>query len=110
MRRIINSTSVLICVQFALGATHLFAASNDLNSNSGNPGIFGAILGVVVPALLVIVIGGGIYVWLRRNKPSLTNLFPTATDIKKLGYITTDIYIIFAISDVSSWHRSPRQL
>ena len=72
MRRIINSTSVLICVQFALGAAHLFAASNDPNSNSGSPGIFGAILGVVVPALLVIAIGGGIYVWLRRSKPSLT--------------------------------------
>ena len=82
MRRIINSTSVLICVQFALGATHLFAASNDLNSNSGNPGIFGAILGVVVPALLVIVIGGGIYVWLRRNKPSLTGLFPRRRTLK----------------------------
>ncbi len=73
MRQIINSTSVSICVQFALG-THLFAASNDLNS--GNPGIFGAILGVVVPALLVIGIGCGIYVWLRRNNPSLTDLFP----------------------------------
>ena len=82
MRRIINSTSVLICVQFALGTAHLFAASNDLNSNSGNPGIFGAILGVVVPALLVIVIGGGIYVWLRRNKPSLTNLFPRRRTLK----------------------------
>ena len=82
MRRIINSTSVLTCVQFALGTAHLFAASNDLNSNSGNPGIFGAILGVVVPALLVIVIGGGIYVWLRRNKPSLTNLFPRRRTLK----------------------------
>ena len=82
MRRIINSTSVLICVQFALGTAHLFAASNDFNSNSGNPGIFGAILGVVVPALLVIVIGGGIYVWLRRNKPSLTNLFPRRRTLK----------------------------
>ena len=82
MRRIINSTSVLICVQFALGTAHLFAASNDLNSNSGNPGIFGAILGVVVPALLVIVIGGGIYVWLRRNKSSLTNLFPRRQTLK----------------------------
>jgi hypothetical protein len=82
VRRIINSTSVLICVQFALGTAHLFAASNDLNSNSGNPGIFGAILGVVVPALLVIVIGGGIYVWLRRNKPSLTNLFPRRRTLK----------------------------
>jgi hypothetical protein len=82
VRRIINSTSVLICVQFALGTAHLFAASNDLNSNNGNPGIFGAILGVVVPALLVIVIGGGIYVWLRRNKPSLTNLFPRRRTLK----------------------------
>lgn len=76
MRRIINSISVSICVQFALGTAHLFAASNDLNNNSGNPGIFGAILGVVVPALLVIFIGGSIYVWLRRNKSSLTGLFP----------------------------------
>lgn len=82
MRRIINLTSVLICVQFALGTAHLFAASNDLSSNSGNPGIFGAILGVVVPALLVIVIGGGIYVWLRRNKSSLTNLFPRRQTLK----------------------------
>ena len=76
MRRVINSTSVLICVQFALGTAHLFAASNDLNSNNGNPGLFGAILGVLVPTLLIIAIGGGIYVWLRRNKPSLTGLFP----------------------------------
>ena len=81
MRRIINSTSVSICVQFALG-THLFAASNDLNSNSGNPGIFGAILGVVVPVLIVIAIGGCIYVWLRRNKPSLTDLFPRRRTLK----------------------------
>ena len=76
MRRIINSTSVSICVQFALGTAHLFAASDDFNSDSGTPGIFGAILGVVVPALLVIAIGGGIYFWLRRNKPALTDLFP----------------------------------
>lgn len=76
MRRIINSTSVLICVQFALGTAHLFAASNNLDRNNGNPGIFGAILGVVVPALLIIALGAGIYVWLRRNKPSLTGLFP----------------------------------
>lgn len=76
MQRIINSTSVLICVQFALGTAHLFAASNSFNSNNGNPGIFGAILGVVVPTLLIIAIGGGIYVWLRRHNPSLTGLFP----------------------------------
>ena len=76
MRRIVNTTSLSICVQFALGTAHLFAASDDFNSNSGNPGIFGAILGVVVPALLVIAIGGCIYVWLRRNKSSLTDLFP----------------------------------
>lgn len=76
MQRIINSTSVSICVQFALGNAHLFAASDDFNSNSGTPGIFGAILGVVVPALLIIAIGGGIYFWLRRNKPSLTDLLP----------------------------------
>ena len=76
MRRIIHSTSISICVQFALGTAHLFAASNDFNSNSGNPGIFGAILGVVIPALLVIIIGGCIYIWLRRNKSSLTGLFP----------------------------------
>lgn len=83
MRRIINSTSVSICVQFALGNAHLFAASDDFNSNSGNPGIFGAILGVVLPALIVIAIGGGIYVWLRRNKPSLTELFPQRRTHKK---------------------------
>ena len=82
MRRIINSTSVSICVQFALGTAHLFAASDDFNSNSGNPGIFGAILGVVVPALLVIAIGGGIYVWLRRNKSSLSGLFPRRRTLK----------------------------
>ena len=76
MRRIINFTSLSICVQLALGTAHLFAASNDLNSNNGNPGIFGAIIGVVVPALLVIGIGGSIYVWLRRKKPSFVNLFP----------------------------------
>ncbi|MCE2394222.1 hypothetical protein J4G02_06465 [Candidatus Poribacteria bacterium] len=76
MRRIVNSTSVSICVQFALGNAHLFAASDDFNSDSGTPGIFGAILGVVVPALIVIAIGGGIYVWLRRKKTSLTDLFP----------------------------------
>ena len=76
MRRIVNTTSLSICVQFALGTAHLFAASDDFNSNSGNPGIFGAILGVVVPTLLVIAIGGCIYVWLRRNKSSLTSLFP----------------------------------
>ena len=81
MRRIINSTSVSICVQFAL-STHLLAASNDFNSNSGNPGIFGAILGVVVPALLVIAIGGIIYVWLRKKKPSLTDLFPKRRILK----------------------------
>lgn len=76
MRRIINSASVSIFVQFALGTTHLFAASNDSNSNDGNSGLFGAIIGVIVPALLVIGIGGGIYVWLRRNKASLGRLFP----------------------------------
>ena len=81
MRRIINSTSVSICVQFALG-THLFAAGNDLNSNSGSPGIFGAILGVVVPALLIIAIGVCIYVWLRKKKPSLTDLFPRRGTLK----------------------------
>ncbi|MYE90288.1 hypothetical protein F4X33_14960 [Candidatus Poribacteria bacterium] len=76
MRRLINITSLSICTQFALGTAHLFAASDDFSNNSGNPGIFGAILGVVVPTLLVIAIGGCIYVWLRRNKTSLTNLFP----------------------------------
>ena len=100
MRRIINSTSVLICVQFALGTAHLFAASNDLNSNSGNPGIFGAILGVVVPALLVIVIGGGIYVWLRRNKPSLTNLFPRRRTLKSWD-ISPPTYTLSSPSSMS---------
>ena len=76
MRRIINSISVFICVQSTLGTAHLFAASNDFSSNSGSPGIFGAILGVVVPALLIIAIGGCVYVWLRRNKSSLTRSFP----------------------------------
>ena len=76
MRRLINTTSLSICTQFALGTAHLFAASDDFSNNSGNPGIFGAILGVVVPTLLVIAIGGCIYVWLRRNKSSLIDLFP----------------------------------
>ena len=76
MRRIINSTSVSICVQFALGSAHLFAASNDLNSNNSSSGIFGAIIGVVVPALLIIAIGGAIYIWLRRNRSFLTRSFP----------------------------------
>ncbi len=76
MRRIINSTAVSICVQFALGSAHLFAASNDLNIDNSSPGIFGAIIGVVVPALLIIALGGAIYVWLRRNKPFLTKSFP----------------------------------
>ena len=76
MRRIINSASVSIFVQFALGTAHLFAASNDSNRNDGDSGLFGAIFGVIVPALLVIGIGGGIYVWLRRNKASVARLFP----------------------------------
>ena len=74
MRRIIHSIFVSICIQFALGPAYLFAASNDLNSNS--PGIFGAIIGVVVPTLLIIAIGGAIYVWLRRNRPFSTRPFP----------------------------------
>ena len=82
MRRIINSTSVSICVQFALGSAHLFAASNDFNSDNSSSGIFGAIIGVVVPVLLIIVIGGAIYVWLRRNKPFLTRSFPRRRDHK----------------------------
>ena len=76
MRRIINSTSISICVQFALGSAHLFAASNDFNSDNSSSGIFGAIISVVVPVLLIIVIGGAIYVWLRRNKPFLNRPFP----------------------------------
>ena len=83
MRRLINSTSVSICVQFALGTTYLFAASNDFNSNDGNLGILGAVLAVVVPALLVIGIGGGIYVWLRRKKLLLSNPFPRRRTPKK---------------------------
>ena len=82
MRRIINCReqrslfpTVSIGVLFALGTTYLFAASNDPNSNDGNWGFFGAILGVVVPALLVVAIGGGIYVRLRRKKPAFTNPF-----------------------------------
>lgn len=76
MRRIIHPTFVSVCIQFALGPACLFAASNDLNSNSGSPGIFGAIIGVVVPTLLIIAIGGAIYVWLRRNRPFSTRPFP----------------------------------
>ena len=102
MRRIINSTSVSIYVQFAFGTAHLFAASDDLNSNSGNPGIFGAILGVVVPALVIIAIGGGIYVWLRRNKPSLTSLFPRQQTPKNWD-ISSPTYTASAPS-----HMSPR--
>ena len=99
MRRIINSTSVSICVQFVLGNAHLFAASDDFNSDSGTPGIFGAILGVVVPALLVIAIGGGIYFWLRRNKPSLTDLFPRRKTPKNWD-ISPPIYTASAPSSV----------
>ena len=102
MRRIINSTSVSIYVQFAFGTAHLFAASDDLNSNSGNPGIFGAILGVVVPALVIIAIGGGLYVWLRRNKPSLTSLFPRRQTPKNWD-ISPPTYTASAPS-----HMSPR--
>ena len=76
MRRIISLTSVSICVQLVIGSTHLFAASTDSNSDEGSWGLFGAILGVVVPALLVIAISGAIYVWLRRNKSALTHSFP----------------------------------
>ena len=76
MRRIITLTSVSICIQFVIGTTHLFASSTDPNSDEGSWGLFGAILGVVVPALLVIAIGGVIYVWLRRNKSALTRSFP----------------------------------
>ncbi|RKU07948.1 hypothetical protein C6502_16435 [Candidatus Poribacteria bacterium] len=101
MRRIVNATSVSICVQFALGTAHLFAASDDFNSNSGNPGIFGAILGVVVPALLVIGIGCVIYVWLRRNKSSFSGLFPRRQAPKNWD-ISPPTYTASAPS-----HRSP---
>ena len=100
MRRIINLTSVSICVQFALGTVHLFAASNNFDSNNGNPGIFGAIIGVVVPALLIIAIGGGIYVWLRRNKSSLTGLFPRRQTSKNWD-IPSPTYTSAASSPVS---------
>lgn len=76
MRRIINLISISICVQFALGTASVFAASNDPNNNDGSWGLLGAILGVVFPALIIIAIGGGIYVWLRRNKSALTGTFP----------------------------------
>ena len=107
MRRIINPTSVSICIQFALGTAHLFAASDDFNSSSGNPGIFGAILGVVVPALLVIFIGGGIYVWLRRKKASLTGLFPRRQTPKNWD-ISPPIYTASAPSSVEH-RRTPRR-
>lgn len=107
MRQIINLTSVSICIQFALGTAHLFAASDDFNSNSGNPGIFGAILGVVVPALLVIFIGGGIYVWLRRNRPSLTGLFPRRQTPKSWD-ISPPTYTASAPSSVEH-RRTPRR-
>ena len=106
MRRIVNATSISICVQFALGTAHLFAASDDFNNNSGNPGIFGAILGVVVPTLLVIAIGGGIYVWLRRNKPSLTGLFPRRQTPKNWN-ISPPTYTVSAPSSVEH-RRTPR--
>ena len=101
MRRIVNLTSLSICVQFALGTVHLFAASDDFNSNSGNPGIFGAILGVVVPALLVIAIGGCIYVWLRRNKSSLAGLFPPRRQTPKNWDISPPTYTTSAPSPIS---------
>ena len=106
MRRIINSTSVSIYVQFALGTAHLFAASDDFSSNSGNPGFFGAILGVVVPALLVIAIGGGIYIWLRRNKSSLTGLFPRQQTPKNWN-ISPPTYTVSMPAPVEH-HRTPR--
>ena len=108
VRRIINSTSVLICVQFTLGTAHLFAASNDLNSNNGNPGIFGAILGVVVPTLLIIAIGGGVYVWLRRNKPSLTGLFPRRRT-PKIGIYRRRHIQRLRHPRCPSWYRTFRQ-
>lgn len=76
MRRIINLTSISICVQFALGTASVFAAGDDPHNSDGSWGLFGAILGVVFPALIIIAIGGGIYVWLRRNKSALTDAFP----------------------------------
>ena len=83
-----------------MGTTHLFAASNDFNSNSANPGIFGAILGVVVPALLVIAVCGGLYVWMRRNKPSLIGLFPRR-EIPKNWDISPPTYTSPSISPMS---------
>lgn len=76
MRRIISSISISICAQFVIETAHVFAASTDANSNDGNLGFLGAILGVVLPALLIIAIGGGVYVRFRRNKPSLTGRLP----------------------------------
>ena len=104
MRRIVNTTSLSIYVQFALGTAHLFAASDDFNNNSGNPGIFGAILGVVVPTLLVIAIGGCIYVWLRRNKPSLTDLFPRRRT-HKIGIYHRQHIHLPVIFDATPWHQ-----
>lgn len=76
MRRIINSPFISVWAQFVIGTAHVFAASTDSSSNDGNLGFLGAILGVVLPTLLIIAIGGGIYVRFRRNKPSFTNSLP----------------------------------
>ncbi len=74
MRRLINLT----LVGFALGTTHLFAANNDFIGSGTSSGLIGAIAWVVLPTLVVIGIGLGIYTWLRRNKPSLSRLFSRA--------------------------------
>ena len=71
MRRLINLT----LVGFALGTTHLFAASSDLIGSGARSDLIGAVVWVVLPTLLVMGIGLGIYVWLRRNKASLSRLF-----------------------------------
>lgn len=76
MRRITSSTSISVCAQLVIGTAHVFAASTDPNSNDGNLGFLGAILGVVLPTLLIIAIAGGIYVRLRRKKSPLTDSLP----------------------------------
>lgn len=65
-----------VFILFAFASTHVFAAANDSSSNEASSGLISAILGVLVPTLLVIGIGGGIYAWLRRNKASFSRFFP----------------------------------
>ncbi len=92
MRRIINLTSVSVFVQFTLDTAALFAASNGSNGNESGSGLINAIVGVFILMLLVIVIGGVVYVLLRRNKAHFARFFllrktPTKWDVSQSTYM-----------------------